>query len=189
MRNPVPDRGLIFCLMRLLVEFTPVSEGRTFMSRKDFHSLLRAGLSNSELVILFYLTDMCNEWGFTTQCEKTIAAFFNVDISNTYKRLAKLKKLDIIKKIEYNGRIGFMINPLYCYQGNLKLKRFRVRLWKQEAIYVKSHSKRFFGPPVYSDQEFKNRSIIQNKNGRFKHISHIQVNENLIKKEDSFMLE
>ena len=75
---------------------------------------------------MFYLTDMCNEWGFTTQCEKTISAFFDADLSNTYRRIAKLKKLDIIKKVEYNGRIGFMINPISVSYTHLTLPTKRI---------------------------------------------------------------
>jgi hypothetical protein len=137
------------------------------MSRRDFHSLLRAGLTSSELLILFYLTDMCNEWGFTTQCEKTISAFFDTDLSNTYRRIAKLKKLDVIKKVEYNGRAGFMVNPIYCYQGDLKLKRFRVKLWKEEKIYTTTVPGRFYGPPIHSQQTFKNTAIKSARSGRF----------------------
>ena len=111
--------------------------------------------------------DMCNEWGFTTQCENKIAVFFDTDIRNIYRRIAKLKKLEVVKKIEYNGRIGFMINPIYCYQGSLRLKRFRVKLWQTEKLYSKSHSQTFYGPPIHSAQEFKNNKINRARNGRF----------------------
>lgn len=154
------------------------------MTRKNFHSLLRAGLSSSELLILFYLTDMCNEWGFTTQCEKTIAAFFEIDISSVYRRIRKLKSLDVIKKIECNGRIGFMINPIYCYQGSIKLRRFRVKLWKEEIIYTKSRHSRFYGPPIHSEQEFRNRAITRNRIGKFSWVKNIHPDFDSIKKED-----
>lgn len=97
---------------------------------------------------------MCNEWGFTIENEKTIAEFFDLDISNIYKRIRNLKKLDIVKTVEYNGRSGFMINPLYCYQGALHLRRFRVKLWEQEKIYSSSRPDRFYGPPLAFDRNY-----------------------------------
>lgn len=123
------------------------------MSRQNFQSLMKSGLSSSELIIVAYLIDMCNEWGFTTECEKTLSEFFDIDISSVYRRISRLKKLDVVKKVEYNGRIGFMINPLYCYQGALHLRRFRVKLWNEEKIYTTSRPDRFYGPPIYDRED------------------------------------
>ena len=95
------------------------------MSRAKYHSLLQAGLSGREYLILHYLIDMCNEWGFTTETVKSITEFFDADISNTSKRVKRLIQLDAVKIVEYNGRSGFMVNPEYCYQGPLHLRRFR----------------------------------------------------------------
>jgi hypothetical protein len=145
------------------------------LPRAAFHSLLTSGLSQSELLIVFYLIDMCNDWGFTTQTKKSIARFFNADLSNISKRVKKLIELDIIKIVEYNGRSGFMVNPDYCYQGALHLRRFRARLWIEEKVYTSRKPDRFYGPPVveHSEQGWKNRAIVRDRSGRFAHIKHV----------------
>lgn len=145
------------------------------VSRNNFRSLLVSGLSHSELVIAFYLIDACNEWGFTTETNKTIAKFFNADLSNTSKRIKRLKDLEVIKVVEYNGRSGFMVNPIYCYQGALHLRRFRAKLWLKGKIYTASKPDRFYGPPVgfQCEQDWKNKAIQEDRHGRFAHIKNI----------------
>ena len=110
------------------------------MSRSCFQALLLSGLTGSELLIFTYLLEICIEKPFSEQCEKEIADFFSTktDRSNTYKRLSKLKKLDIIKKVTLNGKSGFMVNPIYCYYGSMRLRRFRVELWDKESIHSSS---------------------------------------------------
>lgn len=110
------------------------------MSRSCFRSLLLSGLTGSELLIFTYLFEICIEKPFSEQCEKEIADFFSAktDRSNTYKRLSRLKKLDVIKKVTLNGKSGFMINPIYCYHGSMRLRRFRVELWDKENIHSSS---------------------------------------------------
>lgn len=140
------------------------------MSRAEFQSLLTSGLSQSELLIVFYLIDMCNEWGFTLETNKSIAEFFDSDISNVSKRVKRLKDLDVIKMVEYNGRSGFMVNPIYCYQGALHLRRFRVRLWGEGKIYTKSKPDRFYGPRLTRDvRPWRSRAIFEDRHGRFIH--------------------
>lgn len=145
------------------------------MPRAAFHSLLTSGLSQSELLIAFYLIDMCNEWGFTTETNKSIAQFFDADLSNTSKRVKKLKELDVIKVVEYNGRTGLMVNPEYCYQGALHLRRFRVKLWLEEKIYTEKKPDRFYGPPTvkHSEQAWRNRVIVRDSSGKFAHVKRI----------------
>ncbi len=119
------------------------------MGRKEFQGLLLSPeVSKTELTIVMYLLDMCNEWGFTTESASTIAEFFEAHTSNTYARIRKLKKLEVIKEVEYNGRKGLMVNPIYCYAGSLKLRRFRSRLWSSETLYTKAFPNSFYGPPV-----------------------------------------
>ena len=119
------------------------------MGRKEFHELLLSPeISKTELTIVMYLLDMCNEWGFATESAKTIAEFFEADTSNTYARIRKLKKLEVIKEVEYNGRKGLMVNPIYCYAGSLRLRRFRARLWLKGKLYTKTFPGSFYGPPV-----------------------------------------
>ncbi len=119
------------------------------MGRKEFQGLLLSSeISKTELTIVMYLLDMCNEWGFTTESASTIAGFFGADTSNTYARIRKLKKLEVIKEVEYNGRKGLMVSPIYCYAGSLKLRRFRSRLWSSETLYTKVFPNSFYGPPV-----------------------------------------
>jgi len=119
------------------------------VGRKEFQGLLLSPeVSKTELVIVMYLLDMCNEWGFATESAKTIAEFFEAHTSNTYARIRKLKKLQVIKEVEYNGRKGLMVNPIYCYVGSLRLRRFRARLWSSETLYTKAFPNSFYGPPV-----------------------------------------
>lgn len=129
------------------------------MSRSCYRALLLSGISGSELLIFAYLLEMCIQWGFSGQCEKEIADFFSTKThsTNTYRRLAKLRSLEIIKKVSYNGEEGYMINPIYCYHGPLHLRRFRVKLWNEENLYSPSRPDRFYGPPV------KNREEIEGK--------------------------
>lgn len=158
-----------------MVKFTSCHIWDPRLSRTAFHSLLTSGLSQSELLIVFYLVDMCNEWGFTTETNKTIARFFKTDLSNTSKRIKRLKNLDVVKVVEYNGRSGFMVNPDYCYQGALHLRRFRTKLWLDEKIYTDRKPDRFYGPPVvkHPEQGWKNRVIVRGKSGKFAHVKHI----------------
>lgn len=130
-----------------------------FMSRKDFQSLLVSGISSSEIKIICYLVDMCNEWAFTTEDSKSIAAFFSQDESNIRKRIANLKKLEILKTVEYNGRSGFMINPRYCYQGRKRITEFRCKLWEEEKIYTKNRPRYFYGPPLVSSDELMSNAV------------------------------
>lgn len=130
-----------------------------FMSRKDFQSLLVSGISFSEIKIICYLVDMCNEWAFTTEDSKSIAAFFSQDESNIRKRIANLKKLEILKTVEYNGRSGFMINPRYCYQGRKRITEFRCKLWEEEKIYTKNRPRYFYGPPLVSSDELMSNAV------------------------------
>lgn len=152
------SKGSHFGLTRIVVKFS-LAHPLIFLARQNFHSLFADKLSSSELIIVFYLIDMCNEWGFTTECEKSISEFLQIDVSSSYRRIRKLKKLDVVKKVEYNGRVGFMINPLYCYQGALHLKRFRANLWKEEKIYTSSRPSNFYGPPIHDEQTFRNKAI------------------------------
>lgn len=143
------------------------------MSRAKYHSLLQSGLSGREYLILHYLIDMCNEWGFTTETNKSIAEFFDTDIGNTSKRIKRLTELDVIKIVEYNGRSGFMVNPEYCYQGALYMRRFRVKLWAEERVYTKYRPGKFYGPPTVDQQHWRNRAIVKDRHGRFAHIKNI----------------
>lgn len=129
------------------------------MSRKDFQSLLISGISPSEIKIICYLVDMCNEWAFTTEDSKSIAAFFSQDESNIRKRIANLKKLEILKTVEYNGRSGFMINPRYCYQGRKHIVDFRIKLWREEVIYTKKKPGYFYGPPYLSKEDLEFNAV------------------------------
>lgn len=137
------------------------------MARRNFQQLFKSGIKPSEFLIVYYLIDMCNDWAFTTESAKTIAAFFEMDVSNIYARVAKLKKLEVIKEVEYNGRKGLMVNPLYCYGGNMRLRRFREKLWREEVIYDSSRHVKYFGPPVLPEAEFRNRAIIRDRHGDF----------------------
>lgn len=138
-----------------MVGFTTPRQSAFFMSRSKFHELFASELTCSEFKIVIYLLEMCAEWGFTTETEKSIAKFMKTDRSTFHKRISRLKSLDIVKKIDYNGRCGYMVNPIYCYQGPLHLRRFRVKLWNEERIYPSSRPDRFYGPP------FKNREEAQ----------------------------
>jgi hypothetical protein len=129
------------------------------VSRENFQSLLISGLSATELKILFYLIDICNTCGFSTEDLKSIADFFNADVDNTRKRIAKLVKLEIIKTVEYNGRSGFMVSPKYCYQGQNHLRQFRIELWQKEIIHTKTKPRYFYGPSFISDGELKNNAV------------------------------
>lgn len=142
------------------------------VSRRDFHDLFHSDLSHSELCVLFYLIDLCNEWGFTTHDNKSIARFFKCDFSNMSKKIKNLKRFNVIKSVTYNGRSGFMVNPIYCYQGNMKLKRFRNKLWLEEVVHTKRKGK-FYGPPVENEQVWRNRAIIRNKHGNFSYVKRI----------------
>jgi hypothetical protein len=130
------------------------------------------------MCVLFYLVDLCSEWGFTTHDNKSIAEFFRWDFSNASRKIKNLKRFNIIKSVTYNGRSGFMVNPIYCYQGNMKLKRFRNRLWNEEVIHTKRKGK-FYGPPVESEQMWRNRAILRNENGRFSYVRAIQRERDL----------
>ena len=147
------------------------------MTRARLQSLLRSGLSHSELLIVFYLIDMCNEWGFTKEDYRSVARFFDSDPSNISRRIKKLRDLDIVKTVEYNGRTGLMVNPDYCYQGPLHLRRFRINLWSEGKFYTRKKPRYFYGPPEVesSEQTWKNLAILKNKGGRFSHIRRIEL--------------
>ena len=131
------------------------------MSREDFHGLLRSGLSQAELKILFYLTDLCNEWGFTEEDHFSVAYFFDLNVDNIRKRIANMKKLSIVKTVEYNGRSGLMVNPIYCYQGKKHLVEFREKLWEHEKIYTRFRPRYFYGPPLISEKELQENAILR----------------------------
>ena len=136
-----------------MVEFPTVFHRGIFMSRSTFHELFSSEITFSEFKIVIYLLEMCAEWGFTTETDASIAAFMRTDRSTFHKRITRLKALEIVKKVEYNGRQGYMVNPLYCYQGPLHLRRFRVKLWNEETVYSRSRPDRFYGPPIKNREE------------------------------------
>jgi hypothetical protein len=134
---------------------------KKFMAREHYQSLLRSGLSQAEIKILSYLNDLCIDWGFTTETSLSVANFFEINHDNVRKRIANMKKLDIIKVVEYNGRSGLMVNPIYCYQGKKRVIEFREKLWAEEKIYTRFKPRYFYGPPLVSEKELQENAIFR----------------------------
>jgi hypothetical protein len=87
------------------------------------------GIAGNDLTILLYLVILSNSRIIIGLTPAQLSENLGFHFKATYRSLAKLRKLNYIRKVKYKDMVGFMVDPTFTVTPSPQRRTFKYKLW------------------------------------------------------------
>jgi hypothetical protein len=93
------------------------------------HDRKSLGIDGTDLALLMYLVLTSSSRLYIRKTTEELSTILGVHLKAVYRSIAKLRKLDYIRKVKYNGASGIMVSPDLADTASIQRRSFKYKLW------------------------------------------------------------